>query len=139
MMKKMLFMITIIAVLLGACSLDVQQGTVVVNFCDMDSLYVDCPEIELSQSTIRVILDVQQGVVVDSVVFELPNPDAENNIVYCSTDVNSLTAGQGVYRVNLPCDLSEYKYQNTQLNFVVTMTTADGTGTADGQAEDYVE
>lgn len=137
-MKKVLFVI-IAAVLLGACSIDTQQGTVVVNFCDMDSEYIDCPEIELSQSVIKMKLAVKQDVAVDSIVFELPNPDAEGNPVYCSTDANSLTSNQQLYSVNLPCDLSSYDGQNTQLNFVVTMTTADGTVAADGQAEDYVE
>lgn len=143
-MKKLLLLLFSVIIVCAACSLETQQGTVVINFCDENSQYIDCPEFELSQSVLKMVIQPSQGVTVDSVVFELPNTDSLGNPVYCSTDANSIALQNGMYIITVSCDLSEYADQNTQLNFEAGITVQNpdqstSTVTVDGNAEDYVE
>ncbi len=141
-MKQIIFIMVLAVLFLAGCSLTTQDGVVVVNFCDLISDYADCSAIELTEAEIEMTLNVESGVIVDSVVFELPNPDDNGNTVYCSTS-GALTPDDDTYIIEVPCDLSEYAGQNTQLNFVVTVSVTDSSGTStvtlEGQAEDYVE
>ena len=127
--------------ILSACSLVTEQGTVVINFCDMTSPYIDCTSAEFTATDLSMRLETMQGVAVDSVVFELPNTDSQGNPMYCTGTITSL--GGSVYGVDSVCNLSAYTEQNTQLKFVVTLsvTTPSGTttATAEGQGEDYIE
>jgi len=144
-MKKILFLLLVIATVLGACSLDTQKGTVVINFCDMDGAdniesagnkYLECPEISLTSDAIDMTLVTVSSTIqsVDNVEFTLPDDSI------CSTS-GTLTKVNNAYAITLQnCGLSSYAGQNTQLNFKVAVTLADSsTKTITGQAEDYVE
>ena len=139
MKKYLIFTTLLLTLFLTNCTVLLDQGEVVFNFCDLESDYVDCGEIALTTTTIEMGLDVLSSDVasVDSVVYELPDED-----VYCTADTSdgSLFANDdGSYSIEASCDLSSYEDQNTQLAFSVTMTLTDGSiVTAEGNAEDWV-
>jgi hypothetical protein len=139
MKKYMLLGTLVLTLFLTNCTVLLNQGEVVFNFCDLESDYIDCSEIALTTTTIEMGLDVLSSDVasVDNIIYELPDEG-----VYCTADTsdNSLLDNEdGSYSVEASCDLSSYEDQNTQLAFSVTMTLTDGsTATEEGIAEDWV-
>ncbi|MFA6889003.1 MAG: hypothetical protein WC254_05920 [Candidatus Woesearchaeota archaeon] len=141
-MKKMFIFLVFVLLSVSACSFSAYRGAIVSNSCDLISDYADCTAIELSQSTIEMTILLVPEVSVTNIIFELPNLNDEENIIYCSTDV--LSTEEGSNPITVDCDLSEYAGTNTQLNFVATLEVTDSLGTVstvtvEGQAEDYVE
>ena len=124
---------------LTACTATLPQGDIVFNFCDIDTNdYISCPTIALSTDEIDMALVSNSSDVasIDSVIYELPDEG-----VYRSTDSTTLTTDDDeTYSVALPCDLSLYTEQNTQLSYTVGVTLTDGsTVEITGEAEDWVE
>ncbi|MBI5073083.1 hypothetical protein HZA99_04655 [Candidatus Woesearchaeota archaeon] len=139
-MKIISLTIILLSVLaLSACTASLPQGDIVFNFCDIDTNdYISCPTIALSASEIDMTLvsNSSDVVSIDSVAYELPDAG-----VYCSTDSTTLTTDDAeTYSIALPCDLSAYSEQNTQLSYTATVTLNDGsTISITGKAEDWVE
>lgn len=134
-----LFLCALSILTISACTATLPQGNIVFNFCDIETnKYISCPNIALSASEIdmTIVSNSSAVVSVDSVVFELPEEGT-----YCSTDSTTLTSDDSkTYTIALPCDLSEYTEQNTQLAYTATVTLADGsTVEITGKAEDWVE
>lgn len=125
--------------LLAACTAETQQGNIVFNFCDIDTTYIDCPEVSFTVDEITMRFDILSNDVVsiDSVLYELPDEG-----IYCNADATYglIQEDEDTYLVETACDLSSYEGQNTQLTITVTLTLADGTIiTETGSVEDWVE
>ncbi len=130
---------SILFILLAACTAETQQGNIVFNFCDIDTTYIDCPQVSFTTDKINMRLDVLSSDVlsVDSILYELPDEG-----VYCTADSISglMQEDDNTYLVETACDLSSYEGQNTQLTITVTLTLTDGTTiTETGSVEDWVE
>jgi hypothetical protein len=140
MMKNIFVILSVtLFILLAACTAETQQGNIVFNFCDIDTTYIDCPQVSFSIDEITMRLDVlsSDGLSVDSILYELPDEG-----IYCTADAASglVQEDSNSYLVETACDLSSYEGQNTQLTITVTLTLTDGTTiTETGSVEDWVE
>ncbi len=138
-MRKYLPVIIVCLLFLASCTATLDQGEIVLNFCDADTTdYIDCTAISLTTDTVVMQFETTTSDVssFDSIILELPDEE-----VYCSSDADDISSDDGsVYDVIIACDsLGDYEDQNTQLAFTVTMTLSDGsTVTETGSAEDWV-
>lgn len=138
-MKYTLSIIFCLLFFIASCTATLEQGEIVLNFCDVDSAdYIDCTAISLTTDTVVMQFETTSSDVssIDSIILELPEEE-----VYCSSEADDIASDDGsVYDVILACDeLNSYEDQNTQLAFTVTMTLADGSTLIEtGSAEDWV-
>ena len=139
LMKYYSILIVCLLFFIASCTATLEQGEIVLNFCDADTTdYIDCTAISLTTDTVVMQFETTSSDVVslDSIILELPDEE-----VYCSSEADDITSDDdGVYDVLIACDaLGDYEDQNTQLAFTVTLTLSDdSTVTETGSAEDWV-